>query len=62
MAESLGVLPFGKFKGKDIEDIPDSYLEWFIGEEDIVSKNKILCENIKKELKYRERFDLNIEG
>ena len=30
MAESLGQMSFGKYKGKDIEDVPDSYLKWFI--------------------------------
>jgi len=60
MAESLGHLPFGKYKGEDIEDVPDSYLRWFIGEDDIVRRNPVLCENIKKELAYRDKFDLNI--
>lgn len=61
MAESLGQMPFGKFKDKDLEDVPDSYLQWFIGEDDIVARNKDLCDNIKKELKYRERFDLPVK-
>jgi len=61
MAESLGIMPFGKHKGKEIEEIPDSYLEWFVGEKDIREKNKTLCENIKKELKYREQWDCHIE-
>lgn len=61
MAESLGQIPFGKFKGKDLEDVPDSYLQWFIGEKNIVSQRFVLCDNIKKELKYREKFDLHIK-
>jgi uncharacterized protein (DUF3820 family) len=54
-------MSFGKYKGKDIEDVPDSYLKWFIGEDDIVRRNGILCDNIKKELKYRDDFDLHVE-
>jgi uncharacterized protein (DUF3820 family) len=61
MAESLGKLPFGKYKGTDLEDVPDGYLRWFVGEDNIVSQNKILCDNIRKELKYREKFDLQIK-
>jgi uncharacterized protein (DUF3820 family) len=60
MAESLGQLPFGKFKGTDIEDVPDGYLKWFIGEDKIRADFPKLCENIKKELKYRDDFDLHV--
>jgi len=54
MADSLGQLTFGKFKGKDIEDIPTSYLKWVVGE-DFFKENK-LYKTVMAELKYRERF------
>lgn len=60
MADSLGRIPFGKFKGKDMEDVPNSYLEWIIGEDWFKEKYPVLGANIKKELEYRERFDLKI--
>jgi uncharacterized protein (DUF3820 family) len=60
MADSLGKLTFGKFKGQDIEDVPNSYLEWIIGEDWFKEKHPALGANIKKELEYRERFDLQI--
>jgi len=61
MAESMGQIPFGKtYKGKDIEDVPDSYLRWFIGEDNIRERYPDLCKNIKKELEYRDKFDLHI--
>lgn len=60
MAESLGQIPFGKYKGIDIEDVPDSYLIWITGELWFKTREKELYENIKKELKYREKFDLHI--
>jgi hypothetical protein len=28
-------MPFGKYHGADLEDIPDSYLEWLFGLEDL---------------------------
>lgn len=61
MADSLGIIPFGKFKGKDLEDVPDSYLQWFSGEGDIVARCPLLCENIRKELAYRKKFDLHVK-
>ena len=62
MAESLGKMPFGKFRDQDIEEVPDYYLTWFIGEKKIVAEHGKLCEAIKKELQYRERFDCQIKG
>jgi uncharacterized protein (DUF3820 family) len=56
MAESLGQIPFGEFKGVDIEDVPSDYLEWISGETWFMTREPKLYENIKKELKYRERF------
>lgn len=61
MAESLGRIPFGKFYGVDIEDVPDSYLVWVSGELWFRTREPRLYENIVKELKYRERFDLHIK-
>ena len=61
MAESLGQIPFGKFKNQDIEDIPDSYLEWIIGEDWFKEKFKNIHTIIKKELEYREKFDMHIQ-
>ena len=53
---------FGKFKGKDIENIPDSYLEWVKGEKWFQTREPKLYENIKKELAYRDKFDLHVFG
>jgi uncharacterized protein (DUF3820 family) len=56
MAESLGKMPFGKFKGHDIEDIPTWHLTFIKGEKWFQDNHKKLCENILKELKYRKQF------
>lgn len=61
MAESLGQMPFGKYKDKDIEDIPNSYLNWVVGEDWFKVQHKELCANIRKELKYRKDFDIVIK-
>lgn len=60
MAESLGTIAFGKYKGEDIEDIPDSYLNWIKGEAWFKAKEPKLCDAIKTELAYRDKFDLHI--
>ena len=60
MAESLGQIPFGTHKDKDIEDVPDSYLSWIKGEDWFKNKFPFLCKNINKELEYRNRFNLHI--
>jgi uncharacterized protein (DUF3820 family) len=56
MADSLGQIPFGKYKGIDMEDVPTSYLEWIKGEKWFQTREPILHENILKELKYRKQF------
>ena len=61
MAKTLGKMPFGAFKGIDIEDVPNKYLEYMIGERWFLSRESELTENIKKELKYRKQWDINIE-
>jgi len=46
-------MPRGKHKGKDIEDLPSSYLKWLAGEYD----DEDICEAADKE--YRWRTDHN---
>lgn len=49
--------PFGKHRGKDLAEIPDTYLDWIIGEKWFVAdcRNKRLLEEIGKELAIRKR-------
>lgn len=60
MADSLWIIPFGKYKDTDIEDIPDSYLIWLKGEGWFKIKFKDKISIIEKELKFREQFDKHI--
>jgi len=61
MADSLWTLPFGKFKGKDIEDVPNSYLKWLLEQNWMITKYRSTLPIIEKELDYRERFDITVE-
>jgi uncharacterized protein (DUF3820 family) len=56
MADSLFTMPFGKFKGQDIEDIETDYLEWIVGEQWFKEKFKDGRKAIEQELEYREKF------
>lgn len=49
-------MPFGKYKGTDIEDLPSDYLEWLATEldaHDDLIKAKIV-EEADEEFQYRE--------
>ncbi len=48
-------IQFGKYKGKRIDSLPTSYLEWLLEECDIVKKNKELQNSILDVLV--DRFD-----
>ena len=53
-------IPFGKFRGHLIADVPNSYLKWLIGEG--VENFPELKAQIEIELKYRKDYDIYIKG
>lgn len=60
-AESI--IPFGKFKGWDIEDVPNYYLDWLLSE-DTLGKGSCydyLFKAVEEEVKYRKDFNIFIE-
>lgn len=44
------IMPWGKHKGTDIEELPSSYLKWLAGNCD----DDDICEAADKEWQYRE--------
>lgn len=62
MAESLWTLPFGKHKGEDIEDIPDSYLSWLLDSEWFEKRYPYRIKAVEQELAYREQTGRHIDG
>ena len=47
-------LPFGKHQGKELSEVPKSYLEWLYGElEEEIAMKQALLEEIEDELNLR---------
>ena len=57
------IFPFGIYKDHDLAEIPDTYLDWIVGESWFISqpRNKTLIEAIGKELETRKRSRYHIE-
>ena len=53
-------MPFGKFKGKLICDLPNSYLIWLLDQEWMAKDYPNLYTQLKIENTYRNRFGVNV--
>jgi hypothetical protein len=55
--------PFGKHKGKVLAEIPDTYLDWLLGQDWFVKRpgNREWMEAIGKELATRKRSHWHVE-
>jgi len=60
MADPVWKLTFGKYYGKDIEEVPNSYLQYLLEQEWFCVKFCYAVSWLEKELDYRERFDIMI--
>jgi len=58
------VIPFGKYKGWSVEDVPNYYLNWML-EDNVLEEKKqfiYLLKPIEEEVKYRNQYRIFIEG
>ncbi len=54
------LMPFGKFKGKTVDELPNSYLNWLL-EQDWFEKNfEDLYEVVEAEAAWREEVGVHI--
>lgn len=61
MSDGEAVLPFGKFRGCRIGEVPDSYLVWLSENDWFEKKYPDLQERINEELGFRDSQDIHIE-
>ena len=55
-------IPWGKFKGQDIESVPSSYIRWMAENLDETKpRNRELCIAADKEYQWREKNDAHID-
>jgi len=56
------IMPYGKFKGKPIEELPSSYLRWMAENiNDEYKKEESICLAADKEYQYREKNGMHFE-
>lgn len=48
--KSYPSIPWGRYKGVPLDEVPNSYLEWALSEADMVRNNPNLYESIKTRL------------
>ncbi len=56
------LLPFGKFRGQSLEDIPNYYLSYILDNNFLRGVYEYLLIPAEKELNYRKQFNIFIEG
>jgi len=54
-------LPFGKYSGELLADVPNSYLGWLADQEFVENRHPTLYRMALLEKKYRSDFDIVIE-
>lgn len=59
--EQKDLMPFGKYKGIDIVDIPSSYLRWCCLQDWFEERYRGLLKAIDEELKFRDKRGLHFE-
>lgn len=54
------IIPFGKFKDKEIEEAPSKYLLWLTDQDWFNDKFVQLSNEVVKELEWRDKWDRHI--
>ncbi len=52
-------MPFGKYKGQDIEDCPKYYLQWLLDQDWFEKSSPTLLPFIEEEVEFREINNLD---
>ena len=54
-------VPFGKYRGHAIGNVPSSYLRWCLEQDWFERKYEELIEPFEQELAWRDQFDVHFE-
>ena len=57
----MAILPFGAYKGEDIEDVPSGYFRWLLKQDWFNDKFPGLSNLVVKEMDWRDKWDKHIE-
>ena len=52
----MTTLPFGKHRGKDVDDCPSDYLRWLVKQDFVEDKYPEILKAAEDELKYRDTW------
>jgi uncharacterized protein (DUF3820 family) len=55
------LIPFGKYRGQDIVDVPSSYLKWCCLQDWFEERYRSLLKSIDEELKFRDKRGCHFE-
>ena len=55
------IMSFGKYKGRFLCDVPDSYLHWCLGQDWFEEKYPVWIAPMEGELTWREEQDVTVE-
>ena len=53
----MSLMPFGRYQGDEVEEVPTDYLKWFINQDKIVEENPELADEIDRELQWRSSYN-----
>jgi hypothetical protein len=54
------LMPYGRFKGKELDELPSAYLLWLAENiKEDTERNKALCLSADKEWQFREKHNLH---
>lgn len=56
----MSTIPFGKFKGSDVEDVSDSYLRWLTDQDWFNDQYEELSNEVVDELNWRETWNKHV--
>ncbi len=54
------IIPFGKFRNKDIEEVPSQYLLWLTDQDWFNDKHVQLSNKVVEELDWRDKMDRHV--